>query len=348
MQREEEHAALPTDAAPTPADDARPADRGRRRVEAELLDDVGVRARRRPPGRPAAGGLAGGARRPVAALGADAGARERGQGAPRLLPVDGVPDRAHARQRAGRARPRGRRRGGAPGARPAPRGRRRARARRRARQRRPRPARRLLPRLDGDARPARRSATASATSTACSRRRSATACRSSTPTRGSRTAAPGSSRAWRSATRCTSAAGSSTAPAATTPASLWHPRRRGRRPRPTTWSCPGTAPTPSARCACGRRWRRRTSTSNVFNTGDYARAATAKNEYENISWVLYPNDSTAGRARAAPAPGVLLRRRLAAGHHRCGTCRSTAASPTWPRRWRSTSTTRTRRSPWPS
>lgn len=34
----------------------------------------------------------------------------------------------------------------------------------------------------------------------------------------------------------------------------------------------------------------------VFNTGDYARAACAKNEYENISWVLYPNDSTpAGR-----------------------------------------------------
>ncbi len=35
----------------------------------------------------------------------------------------------------------------------------------------------------------------------------------------------------------------------------------------------------------------------AFNTGDYARAAGTKNEYENISWVLYPNDSTpAGRA----------------------------------------------------
>jgi starch phosphorylase len=34
----------------------------------------------------------------------------------------------------------------------------------------------------------------------------------------------------------------------------------------------------------------------AFNTGDYARAATTKNEFENISWVLYPNDSTpAGR-----------------------------------------------------
>ena len=35
---------------------------------------------------------------------------------------------------------------------------------------------------------------------------------------------------------------------------------------------------------------------NAFNRGDYARAAVVKNEYENISWVLYPNDSTpAGR-----------------------------------------------------
>jgi len=35
---------------------------------------------------------------------------------------------------------------------------------------------------------------------------------------------------------------------------------------------------------------------NAFNRGDYARAAVVKNEFENISWVLYPNDSTpAGR-----------------------------------------------------
>ena len=34
----------------------------------------------------------------------------------------------------------------------------------------------------------------------------------------------------------------------------------------------------------------------AFNKGDYARAADLKNRYENISWVLYPNDSTpAGR-----------------------------------------------------
>ena len=35
---------------------------------------------------------------------------------------------------------------------------------------------------------------------------------------------------------------------------------------------------------------------HAFNTGDYARAAEFKNQYETISWVLYPNDSTpAGR-----------------------------------------------------
>jgi starch phosphorylase len=35
---------------------------------------------------------------------------------------------------------------------------------------------------------------------------------------------------------------------------------------------------------------------HAFNSGDYARAAAVKNEFENISWVLYPNDSTpAGR-----------------------------------------------------
>ncbi|WP_300450986.1 glycogen/starch/alpha-glucan phosphorylase [Accumulibacter sp.] len=34
----------------------------------------------------------------------------------------------------------------------------------------------------------------------------------------------------------------------------------------------------------------------AFNTGDYQRAAEFKNHFENISWVLYPNDSTpAGR-----------------------------------------------------
>jgi starch phosphorylase len=32
---------------------------------------------------------------------------------------------------------------------------------------------------------------------------------------------------------------------------------------------------------------------HAFNSGDYARAAEVKNAFENISWVLYPNDATA-------------------------------------------------------
>jgi starch phosphorylase len=58
---------------------------------------------------------------------------------------------------------------------------------------------------------------------------------------------------------------------------------------------------------------------NAFNTGDYARAASAKNEYENISWVLYPNDSTpAGRE-------LRLRRSTSSSPRRCATS-STATS----------------------
>lgn len=48
-----------------------------------------------------------------------------------------------------------------------------------------------------------------------------------------------------------------------------------------------------------RLWRAAAPESldlSTFNSGDYARAAAVKNQYENISWVLYPNDSTpAGR-----------------------------------------------------
>ncbi len=70
----------------------------------------------------------------------------------------------------------------------------RAGAGRRARQRRPRPARGLLPRLDGHPRAARPTATASATSSASSTRTSATAGRSSSPTSGCASATPGRSR----------------------------------------------------------------------------------------------------------------------------------------------------------
>jgi starch phosphorylase len=76
---------------------------------------------------------------------------------------------------------------------------------------------------------------------------------------------------------------------------------------------------------------------HAFNTGDYARAAEFKNEYENISWVLYPNDSTpAGRElrlrqeyffTSASLQDILAR------HLRE---HDAARWPTWPTRWPST------------
>jgi starch phosphorylase len=53
---------------------------------------------------------------------------------------------------------------------------------------------------------------------------------------------------------------------------------------------------------------------HAFNSGDYARAAEFKNQFENISWVLYPNDSTPAGPRTAAAAGVLLHQRVDPGH----------------------------------
>ena len=103
-------------------------------------------------------------------------------------------------------RHRGDRARGDGGARPGPRRADRARGGAGARQRRARPAGRLLPRLAGDAARCRRSATASATSSASSTRRSATARRSRSPTSGCRRATPGRSRARTRASTSASAA----------------------------------------------------------------------------------------------------------------------------------------------
>lgn len=55
----------------------------------------------------------------------------------------------------------------------------------------------------------------------------------------------------------------------------------------------------TSRVATLRLWKAAAPTHidlGAFNKGDYARAAEFKNRFENISWVLYPNDSTpAGR-----------------------------------------------------
>ncbi len=53
----------------------------------------------------------------------------------------------------------------------------------------------------------------------------------------------------------------------------------------------------------------------TFNRGDYVDAVHDKTRTENLSRVLYPNDSVARRQGAAPSPGVLLRLGDAAGRH---------------------------------
>ena len=53
---------------------------------------------------------------------------------------------------------------------------------------------------------------------------------------------------------------------------------------------------------------------DVFNDGDHVGALSEQARAEAISKILYPSDSTAGRPRIAPAPGVFLCLGLAAGH----------------------------------
>jgi len=52
----------------------------------------------------------------------------------------------------------------------------------------------------------------------------------------------------------------------------------------------------STLCGSGRQNQRETSILNIFNSGDYVKAVEDKNNSENISKVLYPNDlSFAGK-----------------------------------------------------
>ena len=97
------------------------------------------------------------------------------------------------------------------------------------------------------------------------------------------------------------------------------------------------------------RGARRTSTCTPSTRGDYARAAECKNESENISWVLYPNDSTPAGRELRLRQEYFFVSRVAAGHPRAATCaRARHACRTWPTRSRSSSTTPTRPSAWPS
>jgi starch phosphorylase len=99
-----------------------------------------------------------------------------------------------------------------------------------------------------------------------------------------------------------------------------------------------------------RLWQRarrpRSSTSSYFQRRRLPQAVADKNISESISKVLYPRRHGRG-ARAAAEAAVLLRRLLAADIIR-RYLSTHEASIRFPRRSRSSSTTRTRRWPWPS
>ena len=158
-------------------------------------------------------------------------------------------------------------------------------------------------------------ATASAMPTACSARRSPTAGRSNCRKPGSPTAIPGSSSAASAPSRSASAARSSRSPPRTAASSATSGSRPSASwPSPTTRRWSAGAASASTRCGCGRRMPIDPILLDAFNAGDHIGALRESNKAEALSRVLYPADSHAGRPGAAPAAGVFLLLRLAAGH----------------------------------
>ena len=189
----------------------------------------------------------------------------------------------------------------------------RAGARCRPGQRRPRPAGRLLSRLDGDAAASRRWATACATSTACSARRSRTAGRSSIRTTGCAGRPVGGARAAARPSRSGSAAPSRCKRDACTVVAnrALDPDRAS----PMTGRSSAMAARRSTRCGSGAP--RRTITSTSWSSA----AATSSTPWsEQIAAEDADARPLPGRlhrhgAGAALCPGVLPGR-LLAGRHR--------------------------------
>ncbi len=163
----------------------------------------------------------------------------------------------------------------------------------------------------------RPSATASATSSASSIRRSATGGRSRSRTSGCAGATRGRSRDRSSPSR--SGFGGRTEREPTTDGRL--PRPLGARP---TW-CTGVAVRhagprlprgdTATRCGCGAPRRSRRSTSTAFNVGDYFGAVDDKVRSETISKVLYPERRARRRARRCGCSSSTSSSRA-----RCRTC----------------------------
>ena len=191
-----------------------------------------------------------------------------------------------------------------------------ARARRGARQRRPRPARRLLHGQHGGARRCRPTATASATTTACSSSRSATAGSTRCRTTGSPSAIRGSSSGRRVTIRSASAAASNISAAT----GRHGARRCGIRPRrvlrrrATTRRSPAGAAATSTRCGCGRRAPTTPVPSRRVQPGRLRRRHGAARPGRSDFARALSERRHAGGPGAAAAAGVFLHLGVAAGH----------------------------------
>ena len=188
-----------------------------------------------------------------------------------VLPVGRVPDGSAARQQPAQPRHRGR---GPQGARAelglGPRRAAGLRGGAGPRQRRPRPARRVLSRLAGHARTSRPSATASATSSASSTRRSTTAGRSRRPTSGCATATRGRSRSPSELSREARAATPSTTPTTQGRDRVrWVPGAAASRASPTTRRSWATGVQHLQHAALWSAEAVESFDFDAFNTGDY-------------------------------------------------------------------------------
>ena len=160
-------------------------------------------------------------------------------------------------------------------------------------------------------------ATASATTTGCSARSSRMAGSRNIPRTGCPSATPGNSSGRRSPTTSASAAWVETVRGATAGIAL----SSGIPPRPSRrWPTTRRSSAGAARTSITLRlWSARAVDPlrlDVFNRGDHVGALAEQARAEAISQVLYPSDETPAGQRTAPAAGIFLRLRLAAGPRR--------------------------------
>ena len=87
---------------------------------------------------------------------------------------------------------------------------------------------------------------------------------------------------------------------------------------------------------------------SAFNRGNYMHAVESKNHSENVSRVLYPDDTTPSGRELRLQQEYFFVSAQRAGPRCAATCATTPASTTCPTRSASTSTTPTRRWPSPS